>query len=213
MHVSNTHLYSRNSACAWRFLLCLRVGSPLAKTLLGGLDAKPFYGSHLKCLIRLDPFLNSIIAYDDWRERGAWQKGGKVLHICQRLSARAPKAPVICDTPTAALFNAWLLQSSSNTSFFKNLRLSIWYYHCLLYTFVFDVPPLRLELQQEKPAFKQQRWLASGFPTQAMVQSTLAGALLQSTPAGALLQSTPAALTQSRSALRAMEEITAIRSS
>ena len=106
MHVSNTHLYSRNSACAWRFLLCLRVGSPLAKTLLGGLDAKPFYGSHLKCLIRLDPFLNSIIAYDDWRERGAWQKGGKVLHICQRLSARAPKAPVICDTPTAALFNA-----------------------------------------------------------------------------------------------------------
>ena len=32
MHVSNTHLYSPNSACAWGFLLCLRVGSPLAKT-------------------------------------------------------------------------------------------------------------------------------------------------------------------------------------
>ena len=32
MHVSNTHLYSPNSACAWGFLLCLRVGNPLAKT-------------------------------------------------------------------------------------------------------------------------------------------------------------------------------------
>ena len=32
MHVSNTHLYSPNSACASGFLLCLRVGSPLAKT-------------------------------------------------------------------------------------------------------------------------------------------------------------------------------------
>ena len=32
MHVRNTHLYSPNSACAWGFLLCLRVGSPRANT-------------------------------------------------------------------------------------------------------------------------------------------------------------------------------------
>ena len=35
-------------------------------------------------------------------------KNSAPLHICPRLSARAPKASVICDTPTAALFNAWL---------------------------------------------------------------------------------------------------------
>ena len=40
-----------------------------------------------------------------------WENSAKnsaPLHICPRLSARAPKASVICDTPTAALFNAWL---------------------------------------------------------------------------------------------------------
>ena len=30
-YVSNKHLYSLNIACAWKFSLCLRVSSPLAK--------------------------------------------------------------------------------------------------------------------------------------------------------------------------------------
>jgi hypothetical protein len=37
----------------------------------------------------------------------------KTNNICLRLSARAPKASVICSTPTAAFFDAWLARQSS----------------------------------------------------------------------------------------------------